>query len=62
MKHHDTSRRQFLSLAGLTACGLALGSSGKRSGSSQRELIVYFGTYTNNGRSEGIYVCRLDLS
>jgi len=62
MKHHDTSRRQFLSLAGLTACGLALGSSGKRSGSSQRELIVYLGTYTNNGRSEGIYVCRLDLS
>jgi len=60
MKHNNTSRRQFLSLAGLSVCGLALGSARKRS--SQRELIVYVGTYTNNGRSEGIYVCRLDLT
>jgi len=60
MNHHDTSRRQFLSLAGLSVSGLALGSARKRS--SQSELIVYVGTYTNNGRSQGIYVCRLDLS
>lgn len=62
MKQHSSSRRHFLSLAGLTACGLALGSSRKRWSSSRRELIVYVGTYTNNGRSEGIYVCRFDLS
>jgi 6-phosphogluconolactonase len=62
MKHYSASRRQFLGLAGLTACGLALGSPRKRLGSFQRELTVYVGTYTNNGRSEGIYVCRLDLS
>src|SRR6185436_479286 len=60
MKQHSSSRRQFLSLAGLSVCGLALGSARKQS--SKRELIVYVGTYTNNGRSEGIYVCRLNLS
>src|SRR5258705_3912290 len=61
MKHYNTSRREFLSLAGLTACGLALGSPLKSWQSSKRELFVYVGTYTN-GRSEGIYVCRLNLS
>ena len=62
MKHDSTSRRQFLSLAGLTACGLALGSPLKRRSSSKGELFVYVGTYTTNGRSEGIYVCTLNLS
>jgi len=62
MKHTNTSRRQFLSLAGLTACGLSLRSTLKAWPSSKSERIVYVGTYTNNGRSEGIYVCRLDLS
>lgn len=61
MKHNDTSRRQFLSLAGLTACGLSLRPPLKASQSSKRELTVYVGTYTT-GRSEGIYICRLDLS
>ena len=62
MKHDNTSRRKFLSLAGLTACGLALGSPLKRWRPSKGELFVYIGTYTNNGRSEGIYVCKLDSS
>jgi 6-phosphogluconolactonase len=61
MKQHNSSRRRFLSLAGLTACGLSLRSPLKAWQSSRRELIVYVGTYTT-GRSEGIYVCRLDLS
>lgn len=61
MKDNRPSRRQFLSLAGLTACGLALGSPYTAWPSSKRELLVYVGTYTT-GRSEGIYVCRLDLS
>jgi 6-phosphogluconolactonase len=61
MKHYNSSRRQFLSLAGLTGCGLALSSPLKGWQSARRELIVYVGTYTT-GRSEGIYVCRLDLS
>ena len=54
------SRRQFLRVAGLTACGLALRSP-LRSAMSKREMLVYVGTYTS-GRSEGIYVCGLDLS
>lgn len=62
MKHDGASRRKFLGLAGLTACGFALGFPLRGRGSSPRELIVYVGTYTNTGRSEGIYVCRLDLS
>ena len=62
MKQHSSSRRQFLSLAGMTACGFALGSPFKRLRSSKGELLTYVGTYTNNGRSEGIYVCTLNLS
>jgi 6-phosphogluconolactonase len=62
MKQQVSSRREFLGLAGLTACGLVLGSPPRAPQASKRELIVYVGTYTNNGRSEGIYVCRLDLS
>lgn len=61
MKNNHTSRRQFLSLAGLTACGFSLGPLLKAQPSSARELVVYIGTYTS-GRSEGIYVCRLNLS
>jgi 6-phosphogluconolactonase len=60
MKTAEPSRRQFLSLAGLTVCGLSFSSLGARP-SSKREVFVYVGTYTS-GRSEGIYVCRLDLS
>jgi len=54
-----SSRRQFLRSAGLTAGALALRSPLRAW--SKRELFVYIGTYTS-GRSEGIYVCRLDLS
>jgi 6-phosphogluconolactonase len=61
MKHNSTSRRQFFRLAGLTACGLSLRSTLKGWQSSKSELIVYIGTYTT-GRSEGIYVCLLDLA
>ena len=56
-----SSRRQFLHVAGLAAGALALSSPLKALTSSKRELLVYVGTYTS-GRSEGIYVCRLDLN
>jgi 6-phosphogluconolactonase len=58
---HAGPRRRFLRFAGLTAGALALSSPLKALASSKRELFVYVGTYTS-GRSEGIYVCRLDLS
>ena len=55
------SRRQFLRVAGLTAGALSLRSPLRAWARSKREVFVYIGTYTS-GRSEGIYVCRLDLS
>jgi len=54
-------RRRFLQVAGITALGL---SGPTRFGRSliqmPRELFFYIGTYTT-GRSEGIYLCRIDL-
>jgi len=58
------ARREFLKIAGLSSLGLALPelalahvSGAPRSG----ELLVYVGTYTK-GKSEGIYLYRLNLS
>src|SRR5258708_7104553 len=58
------ARREFLKFAGLGALGLtvsepqfARGLGAERSG----ELLVYVGTYTT-GKSEGIYLYRLNLS
>jgi 6-phosphogluconolactonase len=60
---HTVARREFLNIVGLGTLGLALPElalaqvGGPRSG----ELLVYVGTYTS-GKSEGIYLYRLDLS
>src|SRR5882762_1985731 len=58
------ARREFLKFAGLGALGLTLSElpfarvlGAERSG----ELLVYVGTYTT-GKSEGIYLFRLNLS
>src|SRR3979411_990337 len=58
------ARREFLKFAGLGALGLTLPElpmarvpGAKRAG----ELLVYVGTYTT-GKSEGIYLYRLNLS
>jgi 6-phosphogluconolactonase len=61
MKQAGPSRREFLRVAGLAAGALSLKSPLRALAQSKRELFVYVGTYTS-GRSEGIYVCRLDLS
>ncbi|MFS8087189.1 MAG: lactonase family protein, partial [Acidobacteriota bacterium] len=61
----SSARREFLKLAGLASLGLilpglpvarALGA--KHAG----EVLVYVGTYTTTGKSEGIYLYRLNLS
>jgi len=67
MEKKNSSRRQFLQVAGAGALGLSLTNplrTAFRSYLSTRELLVYVGTYTTNpnSHSEGIYVCRLDLS
>jgi 6-phosphogluconolactonase len=63
--HNDArTRREFLEAAGLCAFGVAVaGASYGRSEThaAAREMLVYVGTYTS-GRSEGIYLYRLDLS
>jgi len=58
------ARREFLRLAGLSALGLTLSELpfGRVCGAERAgELLVYVGTYTT-GKSEGIYLYRLDLS
>ena len=58
----ELARRAFVKIAALGALGLAFPAPAyvfgrERSG----ELLMYVGTYTS-GKSEGIYLCRLNLS
>lgn len=52
-----TQRREFLKTTGLATLSLAMPAAAK-----SNELLVYVGTYTNKGTSEGIYVCKLNLA
>jgi 6-phosphogluconolactonase len=63
MSNH-TTRREFLRASGSGALGLALagGSFGAPPAGSQREFLVYVGTYTTGTKSEGIYIYRLQLA
>ena len=62
MSNKTPTRRDFLKALGLGALGLTLSkTSGAQSPRSPRELLVYVGTYTA-GKSEGIYLFRLNLS
>ena len=56
-----TARREFLRFAGLSALGLTLSTLPVWSAERSGELLVYVGTYTT-GKSEGIYLYRLNLS
>jgi 6-phosphogluconolactonase len=62
MSNYTSTRREFMRVAGLGAAGLTLSGAAKTDArpSDLRELLVYVGTYTS-GRSEGIYLYRLDL-
>jgi 6-phosphogluconolactonase len=55
------ARREFLRLAGLGALGLTLPRFTQVLGAQREELLLYVGTYTT-GKSEGIYLYRLNLS
>lgn len=64
MENKNPARRQFLRLAGLGALGFSLQTTRRAqllSSPAEGSRLVYLGTYTK-GRSEGIYICRLDLS
>jgi 6-phosphogluconolactonase len=59
---HALARREFLKAAGLGTLGLALSDRALVSGATRSgELLLYVGTYTS-GKSEGIYLYRLNLS
>jgi 6-phosphogluconolactonase len=62
MSDQKLTRRKFLQVAGSTATALALfryeGLARTRLAAEQK---VYVGTYTS-GKSEGIYICRLNMS
>lgn len=64
-KTQNYRRREFLKIASLGA--LSLGTSRQAfanvlSAERPGELLVYVGTYTSGGRSEGIYLYRLSLA
>jgi 6-phosphogluconolactonase len=60
---HAFARRDFLKIAGLGTMGLALPEYAFANVSASRpgELLMYVGTYTS-GKSEGIYLYRLNLA
>ncbi|HJQ52672.1 MAG TPA: beta-propeller fold lactonase family protein, partial [Gemmatimonadaceae bacterium] len=60
-KPRDTSRREFLAAAALGLVSLAGGAkplSGEESNVDGE--LLYVGTYTDDGRSKGIYLVRMD--
>lgn len=51
------NRREFLKTTGLATLALSIPTAAK-----SNELLVYVGTYTNKGTSDGIYICKLNLA
>lgn len=65
-KKNNFTRRDFLKTVslGTTAFALAGSAFGQRSSDKKyKEMLVYIGTYTSGkSKSEGIYICKLNLS
>ncbi len=56
------TRREFVTIGGIGAIGLsAVLRANARNSNGPNELLLYAGTYTNSGRSQGIYVNKFDL-
>jgi 6-phosphogluconolactonase len=60
----DPSRRDFLAASAIGLIGLARGSESPalRDEGNRDGDLLYVGTYTKDGRSEGIYLVRMDRS
>jgi len=59
-----TRRREFLKFAGLSAFGLSVSQTVLTHpllNAKSSNLLVYVGTYTTGTKSQGIYLCRLDV-
>jgi len=64
MKNKQVTRRRFVRNSGLAAIGLGLQPMVgylKLPRQLDKQLLFYVGTYTS-GKSEGIYLCRLNLT
>lgn len=54
---YKITRREFLTIGGLGAAGtLAARNAFSQTGKKPKEMLLYIGTYTSSGKSEGIYV------
>lgn len=65
MSKRNATRREFLQAAGSGTLGLMFASTSDAAtprAEKLKELLVYVGTYTTGGKSEGIYLYRLQLS
>ncbi|HKG14986.1 MAG TPA: lactonase family protein [Pyrinomonadaceae bacterium] len=65
MADNKGTRRDFMKAAGAATLGAALTSHEAHAlpvNARVRELLLYVGTYTSGGKSEGIYLYRLNLS
>jgi 6-phosphogluconolactonase len=54
--------RRLLALMALFSVSISLAASSSSAIGADGELLAYFGTYTNNGKSKGIYCYKLDLA
>ena len=63
-KSNKLTRREFLMIGGLGLTGLLTAdfSASTANAENDKEMLVYIGTYTSNGKSEGIYIYKLNLS
>jgi 6-phosphogluconolactonase len=59
---HDPSRREFLAMSAIGLIGLARGSESRmmhHEGEADSDLL-YVGTYTENGRTDGVYLVSMN--
>lgn len=61
MTKNKINRRNFLEIGGLGALGLILSHNAiSQTNNKSKKMLLYIGTYTNSGKSQGIYVHQFD--
>lgn len=61
MRHRDLTRREFLAASAVGLVGIGLrGARSAWDGGSPDDQLLYVGTYTENGRTDGIFLVRMD--